>query len=822
MVELTVSAGSGYETVVETKTITIEKGEQGAPAWQSPTYGVLNWTLEDNKLLLNKTYNLRLTPRGGGGHGRLDYFMAFRSRDNCSIDSETGAITVNSLAGTSYCSPTVRWLGNDDYESSEYATSAYVQITRGIMTVENWGNWDYARVNGLSSGPPTITGLVPSDAAFSYQLVGNPTACTFDTQSNEVTGVAATSSDTDCQVKLTLTHRSYATKTYTYTVDVLAANEIGVGSWGSYGTTVNLHESLSVNAPGLQRVDPADVAKNYVVAQSSSSVCSISDATNGAATLLGVGGACEITLTLSKASHSSKSHTYTFNVNVIPITVSGWGNYSNWIRTGGNASAPSLTGVSQPGTSSTYTTGTGSSGCSVNGVTGEVTGTGSGGTCKVVRSVNKSGYGSATHTYTITVYPTTAIVVDNWGTYGTVRITQQTDAPALTGVYPSGGVNKNYTTSTSSTCTVNRTSGRVRGTGVGPCSITLTLSKTSYTNKSHTYTFNVQKLAMPGPLVAPVYTGPLRFGAGALSISTQPSGAPGGSNWTYSVQGKRGVYNFSRACSINTSNGDLSLGSAAQPGDSCVITARANHTSYISKNAPTVTVNIAQGVINVTDWGTWDAIGNHITCTTLEPVPPPAISSTPATTDLDVTWNTDSTDCYFDGDGNLKSSAEGTDNCVVDVELSKQYFGTVTHTYTLSVQAKGEIRAASWGRIPDMNRGSGGYSVNINDVITLDIAYPTSGVQKSYTDPYPGNLNACQGCNVVNSNGSFTTMASKGISGNPCEITVTLSKQCYEDLTHTYSVGIANPLTSPTTDGACSHCKGESSLWRSTVGACTN
>ena len=507
-----------------------------------------------------------------------------------------------------------------------------------------------------------------------------------------------------------------------------------------------------------------------------------------------MGGTCEITLTLSKASYFNRSNTYSFTVNVVPITVSGWGNYPDWIRTGGSANAPSLTGVSQQGTGSTYTEGTGSSGCSVNGVTGEVRGTGSGGTCKVVRSVNKSGYGSATHTYTITVYPTTSIVVGNWGTYGTVRITQQTDAPALTGLNPSAGVTKTYTTSTSSTCTVNRTSGQVRGTGAGPCSITLTLSKTSFTNKSHTYTFNVQKLAMPGPLVAPVYTGPLRFGAGVAAVSTQPSGAPGGSTWIYSVQGKRGVYNFSRACSINTNNGDLSLGSAARPGDSCVITARANHASYISKNAPTVTVNISRGLINVTNWGTWEAIGNHTVCTDLDPVPPPAISSTPATTDLTVVWNTDSTDCYFDGSENLNASAEGTGNCVVDVTLSKNNYVTSTHTYTLSVQAKGEIRVDNWGSFPDYAlisiSGTQVYSTSLGGLV---VGYP-SGVTKSFSRrSEPGAYSECIYFGSTNDYRANKNDVDR-FGLYKCYPRLTLSKSCYENISHDYP-GIPDPRT---------------------------
>ena len=306
MVELTASA-SGYNPANTTVTINISKGEQPALTWTGNNiqsridhhYG------ENSGLTISvkygKSYPLINPPTGG--HGGIHYNVS--SGGGCSVDRDTGEL--RGIRSSGNCYLYAKWWGNDDYKHSSASgfRDMWLISAPGDIEFDGWGSYGFLRV-GRTDSAPTVTVSSPADTQEAWVLVDN-TGCSLGSNGALTSTIAGVD---NCKVKRTLSKTHYTSQSHTYTLTVLAQNEIGVKSWGfygGYGFRTNVANEAA--APTLVHLDPSDAVKSYVV-NGTTTICQVNQ-TTGYVTRI-TNGTCNITLTVSKNGFNSVTHEYSF------------------------------------------------------------------------------------------------------------------------------------------------------------------------------------------------------------------------------------------------------------------------------------------------------------------------------------------------------------------------------------------------------------------------------------------------------------------------------------------------------------------------------
>ena len=163
-------------------------------------------------------------------------------------------------------------------------------------------------------------------------------------------------------------------------------------------------------------------------------------------------------------------------------------------------------------------------------------------------------------------------MLQKWGTISGVTVGANNTAATIGNTTPNSGVTKAWTSLTTGTCTVNPTSGSVRGVLVstGVCQIKVTLSADGYDDLSHTYgTVNVgigsQAITWANP-----YGASLTYPAtmDPTSPPDNPASNPAGGALEYHV--KTG---YGSKCAVGLGNGRVRMLPAGGGGE-CVIQAR--------------------------------------------------------------------------------------------------------------------------------------------------------------------------------------------------------------------------------------------------------
>ena len=128
----------------------------------------------------------------------------------------------------------------------------------------------------------------------------------------------------------------------------------------------------------------------------------------------------------------------------------------------------------------------------------------------------------------------------------------------------------------------------------GACTITVTAKKSGYEDYDRDFSVAVANVIT---VTAPAYTAALRVGGSAITPSTAAAGTLNDNSAAtilYSAQGKRGGTDTASICSINTSNGAVTPGSAARTGDVCQVTATYSGTGHHSASR-SVDLNLCGG-----------------------------------------------------------------------------------------------------------------------------------------------------------------------------------------------------------------------------------
>ena len=221
-------------------------------------------------------------------------------------------------------------------------------------------------------------------------------------------------------------------------------------------------------------------------------------------------------------------------------------------------------------------------------------------------------------------------------------------------------------------------------TGVddGTCTVTLTLSKTGYSDLTHDYSVTINEGTL-GDLTSPVYDAALRVGGAPVPLSTEPGGVPQGvtATWAYTTVGKRGSTVTSDICSIHAGNGTVTPGSAARIDDTCEITSTVTAIGYASKAAPVTTLNVRPGIIAVSNWG------NYAPVTVGDPAADaPTLTGVTPTVGVSKMWESTTTSiCRLDtSTGAVTGLDDGT--CTITLTLSKTGYDSTERIYTITVQ----------------------------------------------------------------------------------------------------------------------------------------
>ena len=247
-------------------------------------------------------------------------------------------------------------------------------------------------------------------------------------------------------------------------------------NWPDFPTSAQPDSSFS------DLSDPVSVpsAGSYTIVRKSGD-CTWTDATND---LAFTGTAeCVLTVTAVKTGYQNKSRDFRLNP-LLQFTSLTWPAFPSSAQT--DTPVTIAAPVSVPATDSyrivrysgdcTWTDSTKT--LSFSGIT----------ECLLVVTASKTGYQSTSRVFRITPQ---GVITATAGSYGSNLTIGGSPTPSpVTGVNPSDA-DAVYVSADESICTVDRDSGAVTGVDGGECRITLTLSKTGYTNKIIEYTIRI-------------------------------------------------------------------------------------------------------------------------------------------------------------------------------------------------------------------------------------------------------------------------------------------------------------------------------------------
>ena len=279
-----------------------------------------------------------------------------------------------------------------------------------------------------------------------------------------------------------------------------------------------------------------------------------------------------------------------------------------------------------------------------------------------------------------------------------------------------------------------------------------------------------------GAITAPTYNGKLTLRAYPITIATQPT-AENGNNitWSYSATAERDSTEYEATeeiCSVDAASGTVTLGTNPMTGDICEVTVTASAAGYTGKSTA-LELPVHDTFVSL-DWPTFLEGGG-----------------VGATIDLSGTNGPDSVpvaDSYAisvaSGNCTYNSTADtlvlsDTDPCVLSVTATKENYIDLSATFSVtadlgSITVAGNDAAAKWGTYPAVKVGAATTAPAIG-------ATTPTGVTKSYAAGSDS-----PGCTVTSA--GAVTGTRKGT--NNCQVVVTVSKDHYNDLEHTYTLSV--------------------------------
>ena len=502
---------------------------------------------------------------------------------------------------------------------------------------------------------------------------------------------------------------------------------IKVSDWGKYPEVI---VGKRTSAPSLSST-PSNVSKNYATAKGVTD-CSVESASGAVSGYVAGVNNCKVVLTLSAKGYENLVNTYSISVKIGSAENPVWGNYDQ-VNVGESTSAPVLFSVSTD-VRKVYSMAKDSIGCSVDPVSGSVTGIAAGiNNCKIILTLFETGHDDLVHIYTISVKSRKIVVAgksdeQKWGDYGTVRVGEKaTSAPAIGATTPTI-VSKSYTTGSGSTgCTVDSASGSITGNSYGTnnCKIVLTLSATNHANLVYTYTMSIQPGTQKG-VRWNLTTTSVHVDDGELILSAL-SNVNASATVTYTVTDS-GTTN----CRFKGSAGINARTLMFDTAGTCRVKATVTRPEYNSWNSSVVDISVTN---NPPVEITWTGYGNGSNTATFGQSAPSLVAPTLNPTTATATYSATGNACSVMSDGTLALLSVGS--CLVTLTATpannSNAIGTASVTVTVN-KGNQVVPAVSniYGSKPDLATGG---TLNI-------IAAPVGGHGTVEYDS--SNLKICQ------------------------------------------------------------------------------
>ena len=682
---------------------------------------------------------------GNSGFGPVRYSIRNRPY-NCSLNGETGAVTAKAdFRSPNTCVVGAYFAGNEYYNPSQGARIASIRVERGYQGAITWSAFPASGTVGTSTSALAAPVSSPAGATFGYSASGG---CTIDSSTRVIsfTGVA------DCVIQVTASGiTGYNNRSQNFTVTGVGqgtqANPTGSNVYGN-------SPSLAVGGTLAVVTAPSGGGAQTSLEYQSQNSTNCTVASNG--TVSGVSqGRCRVRVRWAGNNNWVASGW----LNLLDITVGvgtqgsiTWSAFPSSATVGVSTSALAAPVSSPPGATFTYSA---SGGCSIS--NSRVISFSSNSACTITVTASQTDYTNKQGVFTVTPGAGTISIAGadataKWGSYGSVVVDSNTNAPSLGTITPSS-VNKAYSSLTTSACTVT-SNGVVTGkvSGTNNCEIKLVLSKTGYNNLEYTYTISVG-MGTQGAISWSAFPSSGTVGTSTAALAA-PVSSPAGATFSYSASG---------GCSISSSR-VISFSSATE----CVVTVTASQNGYDNRSD---IFRVTPGAASQSAPAAWNAYATNLAVGAVAITP----GGTPPSGKGDLQYRVlpaDSNYCTVSASGSVQGRAHADipQDCEVQARFSGNSNYSASNYATIDTVriTKGTQGAITWAAFPS--------SATVG-VDTIALAAPVSSpAGATFTYATSG------GCSISSSRViSFT-------GTTECVVTVTASQTGYDSKSDTFRV----------------------------------
>ena len=489
---------------------------------------------------------------------------------------------------------------------------------------------------------------------------------------------------------------------------------------------------------------------------------------------------CVVTVTAVKTNYLNFARTFSITPAKGTIAVT-WGSYGSVVY-GAATSAATLSGLTPSDATKTYSVTGNSPGCTVVAATGVVTGTAAGSNnCNVKLVLSRTGYTNAEHTYTMSVkkasqtFPTWN---NPYGSSPTVTYGLHGVSPLEPQSPPSGQGALKYRVASGDTgkCLVLQNGGVAASAAGAGSTCTIEARFAGNANYKATSYQSIATITVRAGTISVSDWGTyntLKVGGSATAPTVTSDPATSRLTKTYSQTGLS-----TPGCTADNSG---TLSGAVVGSGNCKIKLTLSVNGYTSISH-TYSLDVVRGVQNTLSWsepyGSGDVSVAFGDSTGITPgAAPTGLGS--ATVEYQIEAGDRSFCTVGASSGQVLAQAAGIDeDCVVQARFreSTNYVASSVWTdiATVSVVA-GTISVTSWGSYEAVVVGAETEAPSIGTTTP-------SGVTKAYALATDSS-----GCTLNTTSGAVTGTAS---GTDNCKITLTLTANNYDDLTHTYSISV--------------------------------
>jgi hypothetical protein len=512
-------------------------------------------------------------PTGGGA---ITYSVADAGTTGCTVDATTGVITYTAV-GT--CRVTASAAGNEIFDAG--STTADFVITRVTQTVTFAGNSELTVPDSPYAAEPATTS---GDGSITYAVTdAGTTGCTVDA----ATGVITYTGIGTCRITATAAQTAvYAEASEAADFVVSLIPQIVTFAGGSLTTLQTPYTPTPATSDGPGMI-------SYAVTSPGTSGCTV-DASSGELTYI-TSGTCVVTATAAATGgYASGDTPASFVVSKVAQTVSFDGSSLTMAQTPYSLTSPATTTVG--GGEITYAVAdAGTTGCTVDASTGELTYTAPGECDVEATAASNDVYLSASQVATFTIGLAAQTVSFDGASLTTLQSPYSPVAATTTG---DGSITYAVADAGTTGCIVDAGTGELTYTGAGTCQVTATAAATeTYATASQSAAFVIATVPQtvsftgaalttmqsPYGLAAPATTS----GDGAISYAVTDAGTTG--------------------CTVDATTGELTFSGAG----TCRVTATAAANATYSQASTTATFSISRvpGTVTWPEPGTQRAPG---------------------------------------------------------------------------------------------------------------------------------------------------------------------------------------------------------------------